>query len=312
MKIQHKRFTTKRPFGVELEVNATITQDKIREIIKHKSTKPVLVTAAWAYSSHNDYWHVKFDRSCGVLGKHKDHGWEIASYIASGFKDILHIAQIADALEAGGATVNDNCGLHIHVGIKDFTPKEAGILLARWLRIESLFCKMLPLHRTSNSYCRLLTRLKRGVYSPLETYDPNVFWLMLRPTDMSVHENRQKKVALNLVNYTRCLSETNNDGRMTVELRMPEGTLDGQDVKNWIRFFLLFVEKCKSSPMPEHVVAVKTIQEFLQFFDLSGEEDFYLLSKGLYETKLWVLKRFMLFGGVKEANEARKLLKMMV
>ena len=171
---------------------------------------------------------------------------------------------------------------------------------------------MLPLHRINNPYCRLLTRVKRSSYSPLDTYAPELFWSMMRPTDFSIHENRQKKVSLNLVNYSRCLSDYMNDGRMTVELRLPEGTLNGKEIKNWLRFFLLFVEKCKTAPMPSQVMPVKTIEEFLQFFDLVGNNEFFLLSKALYETKIWALNRFMFFGGKKEGNEARKLLKMIV
>lgn len=51
----------------------------------------------------NDYWEVKFDRTCGPQGKGFDHGWEVASFIATGTYDIDHIAKASSFLRDFGA-----------------------------------------------------------------------------------------------------------------------------------------------------------------------------------------------------------------
>jgi hypothetical protein len=312
MNIEYKKFFTKRSFGVELEVNATITQSQIRDLIRSKTDRAVVVTDQWANTATNDYWHVKYDRTCGVLGKQHDHGWEVASYIASGHKDLLRIVQVTDALGAGGAKVNENCGLHIHVDLSDFSTSDAGRLLAHWLKIEHMMCHILPVHRATNKYCRLLTRVKKASYSKSITYSADALWAHLRPTNIGYHENSQKKVSLNFVNYVRCLNNYTNDGRKTVELRMPEGTLSGLDVKNWVRLFLLFVENSKIMPMPQFLTPVKSVGEFLTFFGLNGTESFFVLSRALWETKIWVLNRLMVFGNQPYTIEARKMLKTLI
>jgi hypothetical protein len=309
MNVEFKKFSTKRSFGVELEVNATVTLNQIRDLIKGCSSKEICTTPHWANTVNNNYWHVKFDRTCGILGKSQDHGWEVASYIASGYKDLLHIAQVADALQVGGVQVNENCGLHIHVGVPDFSTTEMGVLIAHWLRIEPMMCRILPQHRVKNKYCKLLTKIKRYNFSRTKEYLPDDLWKLFQPEDLGYHENQQKKVSLNLVNYARCSKEYMNDGRKTVELRMPEGTLSGYDIRNWIRLFLLFVENSKTIPMPKTLEPVTTIEEFMQYFSLNGSSSFFLLSKGLRETKVWLLNRMLIHGGQKYSADTRKILR---
>jgi len=312
MKVEYKKFAVTRTFGVELEVNATLQQEVIRDVIQQYSEKPVSVTSCWANSCKNDYWHIKFDRSCGVVGKNTDYGWEVASYIATGVKDIMHIAQIAGHIQNAGAQVNHNCGLHVHVGIPDFETKDAGKLLARWLKLERFVVQMLPKHRRRNQYCRLLTSFKTKLATILNPADPEHIWLRLKPTDVGQHENRQKKVALNMVNYARCLNKYADDGRKTVELRLPEGTLSEHEVKNWVRFFLLFVENSKQGEMPSDLGPIFDMDTFFAYLGLGSKSSFYLLSQGMRETKLWILGRWMEHGAPILASEARKRCKMML
>jgi hypothetical protein len=311
MKVEYKKFAVSRTFGVELEVNATISQYAICDAIQKHSEKPVSVTTGWAYSCNNNYWHVKFDSSCGVVGKGTDYGWEVASYIASGAKDITHVSHVAGHIQKAGAQVNQNCGLHVHVGIPDFDVKDAGKLLARWIKLERFVVQMLPKHRRKNKYCRLLTSFKTKLSTILDPTDPEHIWSRLKPTNMGQHENRQKKVALNMVNYARCLNNYSNDGRKTVELRLPEGTLNEYEVKNWVRFFLLFVENSKLGDMPENLKPIFDMDEFFSYLGLSSKSSFYLLSEGMQETKLWVLGRWLEFGSPIIAQEARKRCEMM-
>ena len=97
--------------------------------------------------------------------------------------------------------------------------------------------------------------------------------------------------------------------RQTIELRMPEGTLNGNEVKNWVRLFLLFVETCKDAQMPSNLKPVDSIEELLYILGMAHPEKFYLLSKGLHETKTWLLKRVKNYGTHKGKREASDKLK---
>ena len=50
-----------------------------------------------------------------------------------------------------------------------------------------------------------------------------------------------------------------------------------------------------TSPMPDNLKPVENIDEFLKYLGLEGSGCFYLLSKGLYETKMWALMRMEKF-----------------
>src|SRR5690349_3109756 len=96
-----------RKFGVELEVNKSVTKKKLGDIIAAQGilcdrSEEVRVTsgvAGWEESRKNDYWHVKYDSTCG---------WEVASFIAHGDADIDYIASTADCLSLWGAKTDEN------------------------------------------------------------------------------------------------------------------------------------------------------------------------------------------------------------
>ena len=249
-----RKFSIKRPFGVELEVSNLgrppgteidfqISFDYVRDIVKTNTPRKVIAMNEWSQSVNNNYWHVKYDATCGELGKGTGHprGWEVASFKASGYDDLLHIANMANILHTMGVRVNDHCGLHVHVDISDFTICQAAVLVARWIKAEYWMKQAVPKNRRRNKYCKFLTSKKK--YDSSYQYTPEEFWYKIRPTNFCPHENAQKKVTLNMVNYAEFKAAgVYSTGRPTVELRLPEGTLNGQDIINWVVLFLYFVE----------------------------------------------------------------------
>ena len=292
-KMKYTAFTSKRFFGIELEVGNEISRKEISSVIKAKSPDREVVVTDWGQTEDsNNYWHVKQDSSCGVNAHKnpdgKDYAWEIASYKASGHENIDHIASVAAELESFGVKVNDNCGFHIHAEAKDFTEEQAAIMLARWIKIEPFMCCLVPLRRIDNKHCKLWYKSKK--FKAAERYDASDFWEKVAPNNYGVHENPQKRVSLNLVNYcTAVHNET--DTRKTFELRLPEGTLDRKSIMNWIKLYIMFLDVSKKSEMPEDITSVTDVNEFMQYLGLETKDDYTLLSKGLYATKLWILNK---------------------
>lgn len=286
--VQYVKFVTKRCFGIELEVNKKVSLDTLVNAVRlADKEKECVGTNHYQQDAGNHYWHCKFDRSCG--NNPMEGGWEVASYKASGADDLVKISEMGTVLQKAGAEVNDNCGYHIHVEIADFKPDQAACLMAYWMKLEHMILEILPKGRRKNPYCKLLSETK--LVGNRYLADAATFWAKVRPTS---YENSERRVALNMCNYA-----LNTHNKRTVELRLPEGTLDPVDIKNWARMFIHFCNYCKKAKWPGNVASVTTLRDALTILGLHNEEPFFILSKGLWETKAWFLNRAIKYSNKK-------------
>src|SRR4051812_41146810 len=100
--VQYVKFSTKRAFGIELEVSKSVTLNKLVDAVRLADPKrEVHGSNSYSQDHGNNFWHVKFDRSCGT--KANEGGWEVASYKASGAKDLVKISDMGDILKKAGA-----------------------------------------------------------------------------------------------------------------------------------------------------------------------------------------------------------------
>jgi hypothetical protein len=308
MKVAYKKFACNRCFGVELEASNTVKQSFIKKVIENSSPIPTKMSSGWQLSKGNKFWHVKKDSTCGVQGKGKDKGWEIASYKGSTVSDIIHMAEIAENLRLAGLEVNNNCGLHVHVEVKDYTTREMGKLIGYWLKIEDILMESVPFRRSLSHYCNPLRANRPRTLTPT----PDQLWSHHCPICLSPFENPERWMTLNLVNYATGLLYKNYS-RTTVEFRFPEGTLVQEDVKNWIRLFVHFVDVVKTLPDPESILTAN-LEEALSILGLHHTEDtFNIFSKGLFETRAWFLRRILRYGWAKlRRNRASEILDLML
>lgn len=307
MNLRFCSFTSKRKFGVELEVNQKLDSYKLADLIR-SPTQDVDVVP-WGYTINNDEWIVKPDSTCSDSGD-KDvdgYGWEAISPASRGVKHLLDIASVTEKLRSGGAVVNPHCGFHCQVEVADFADKDIATLLARWIKMEPVVAGMVPSHRIGikgSKYCKLFSKK----YSfDQKSYEWKDFWGLVRPKRLDA---KAKRTAITVINYCRSNShygEWQDFYRKTVELRLPEGTLNPYDVKNWTRMFVHFVETSRDQPFPENIKSCN-LEEALMLMGLHGSDEFFVLSGGLYETKRWVLNRIVQFGKEKLIKQAKKCL----
>jgi len=289
--VKYVSFRSKRNFGIELEFNQKIAAKELVKIVAAADPdRPVLQSSHYQQDYDNDYWHVKFDRSCGDI--RDQGGWEVASYKASGYEDVDNIVQVCDALKNAGVKTNEECGFHIHAEIADFAHAQASVMAAMWLKMESVVLEMLPKHRRSNKYAKYMSKIFEGDIA--KVYTAAQFWELVRPKRF---DNPNRRVALNLCNYAQWIP-----GRRTVELRLPEGTSESKDVKNWIRFFINFIDTAKNSVFPESLNPVDLVGT-LKISGLHNENPFFLLSKGLRDTKLWAIDRILQYSTKKDLRD---------
>jgi hypothetical protein len=293
-------FTPSRPFGVELEMSPNLPQEEIATVVDSWTDRGVKISG-WRQSDDNTVWHVKTDATCGPGDD--ETGWEIASYKACGFKDMKQIATVADRLNEAGVEVNKNCGLHIHADVSEFLSSDMGLLLAYWIKAEWILSHMVPIHRLVNEYCELYTfkRVQPGDYNPVS------LWAALKPKNLQVHDNADKRMSLNMVNYAQVQAHVGN--RCTVELRLPEGTLDGYHVRNWVLFLLLFIERSLDKRMPS--LRGFRVSDLLRYLGLTHTgRRFHVYSPELHELRIWILRRIIKYSfDPKPRKEAAVLLK---
>lgn len=300
--VAYKEFCQNRRFGVELEISNNLTKQDLGNIvndyentysIKKKIVRVTPGLEGWAQTKNNSYWHVKFDRTCGPIGKDFDSGWEIASYIGCGNADVDHISRLARFLQAAGAETNLNCGLHIHVEVSDFDETKMGILLAKWLKIEKALVSLCHPSRQNNPYCGLLSNKIFGWQKWYNPEKPSTLWFGLSPSNLSVHNNFEKRVALNTVGFAIAMLNPKYH-RNTVELRLPESLLEEKHVKNWIRLIINFVDSCKDvEEPPSDLYSCSNLEEILYYLGLFGGKDFLILSPELLNTKIWFLQKII-------------------
>lgn len=279
MRIEYKEVTQQRKFGVELEVSPDISKSSIGQRLEffeqvYGLKKPVVVTSTkkgWAETKANNYWHVKYDSTCGPQGKGLDFGWEIASYIAKGKEDLLNIGEASEWMHEFLST-NSNCGLHVHVDVSDFNQKEMGLLLTHWMSIEHILISICDPCRDKNHYCRSLWPRMDQLISCnpwLSTNNPLDFWKLMQPEDFNTHNNDEKKYAINTVGFaTGQLVESHS--RKTVELRLPECKLGRDHVLGWTTLFLNFVDNCRSV---EPTYPIRPSYEISEVLKLIGLEE---------------------------------------
>jgi len=213
--------------------------------------------------------------------------------VGKNHQDIAHIGGAAKALKDAGAKVNKNCGLHVHVEIADFDKRNIGVLMACWLKIEKIMRLAISKKRQFD-YCRLIRSVTDWYelehyygkyYTPQELYDVYI------PSCLDDIEEFRFR-AISLVNYYRGIKNKNYK-RKTVEYRLPEGTLEEDDVVNWTRLFVHFTETVKTAQMPSDIEDA-SIQQAMGYLGLYHEDDkFYILSPALNKTRIWFLKRLI-------------------
>lgn len=300
-----KKSDFNRNFGIEFEMEQNLTKEELASIVKsfdgeHSCyIQPTVGTnLGWAESKTNNFWHVKYDSTCGPS---KTPGWEIATYVGKNLDDLELFSRMAVHFKLNKVKTNDCCGLHIHVEAKDFTIEKMGTMLANWFKIEPMLFQMFPDHRRVNKYCKPM-RKSVPILELEQEANPAYLYNKVKPKKTFSHENDDKKVSLNLVGYERIFKDA-DDTRATVEFRVPECILNYRHVKNCTLFILNFVNQ--DHKYPENLNTVADVDEF---FDLLGIGARTILDENLLNLKMWILKRLVRFGTKKiQENASQKL-----
>jgi len=153
-------------------------------------------------------WRVKMDGTHHVSA-------EAVSPILDGLR--LHEARTATrTLRIGGATVNKQCGLHVHLGADEYGIEGIAKLVWNWNLAHATISALVAPSRIGNRFCREV---------PLGELD---FWCE------SVRNGSIRNAGVHGRYYSLNLNAYSTHG--TVEFRLHHGTLNGAKVEAWAKF----------------------------------------------------------------------------
>jgi hypothetical protein len=288
--IQSLTFNSNRRFGVELEVLAFDKKpraegDKLPKgtdyvvlLVKNNVEEPV-EARGYEHTKEGNTWVVKPDSSCGM---------EICTPPLKGWRGIRKVCQVVDAFSKDPKIeVDKRCSVHVHVEVSDLTEAQVANVISYWVKCEPIFMDLVPTIRKRNRYCQLM-----GMTNLFE-HD-----MVYSPRDIINKVGEIKYFSMN--------SRAYKDGeRKTLEVRIIEGDgcKDPYLIKNWLRLILHFVEMVSKLPAPKPYTPgdpfssllwldTKDVMKVLGF---GTDPQQYELSKGLTQTRNWMLARLVKF-----------------
>ena len=178
------------------------------------------------------WWKTVEDGSCSS---------EAVSPILSGEEGLTEVRAVARALSSGGARINHDCGLHVHVDARDLSVKDIKNVVERYHAFESTIDTFMPRSRRgdSNEYCLpMSTTVDNSQYDDITNFnDISSFYF-------------ERQVKVNILSYQR---------HKSIEFRHHSGTLNGDKIVNWIKFCVNFVEQSREENMYTESTVTSTV-----------------------------------------------------
>ncbi|MCC8037326.1 MAG: amidoligase family protein [Bacteroidales bacterium] len=227
------RFT----FGVEIE--CYVAQSAITRECAERN-----VPMAYERYNHTDGRdHYKFVTDASVTGNgdRPQDGIECVTPILEGKAGRDSLKAMCESLNAAGATVNRNCGLHVHIGAADLSDEAYANVFANYMHLETVIDAFMAPSRRDNYYAQSLRGHRRG----------------LDRTTTRDHVYRElegcRYYKVNCVAY---------GAHKTIEFRQHQGSTDFAKIDAWVMFCGKLVEWSKSHRLTADVATIDDI-EFL-------------------------------------------------
>lgn len=204
--------------------------DPTRRIYTKKFNCTRLLGVEWEYSGYKNgkstdipaivAWVVKHDAG------HKPDGSCLAEIVTSpiGGTRVVNQLTTLGKLINSHTTVNNNCGIHVHVDARDINADAMDRLLTLYKKIEPIMYILGGITRANSTYCK-----------------PHM--------DNPSYTDRYR--GMNLTNW-----RARNERKMTVEFRIQQGTTDTEHVVNWAKLCALVVDFAVKADMNK-IVALK-------------------------------------------------------
>ena len=227
-------------FGVEIECD-------VRRANVEANAVPAFNFCYEGYNHRDHRTHYKFVTDASVRG---DSPIECVTPIlddnTDGFKSLETCLRV---LNNAGASVNRSCGLHVHVGVGEYTAQEIIRIYKNYQRLEGLIDSFMAASRRGNG-CQWAATLQGYNFDTCNS---------TRDLETMMNYDRYHKV--NPMAYSR---------HQTVEFRQHQGSVDYKKISMWVRFCCKLVEWSKKHTLES---VVSTIAE-VPFLDAEEKRFF--------------------------------------
>lgn len=226
-------------FGIEIEMTGLTRSAAARIIAGYFGTNATHMGGGYdAYTvrdAENRQWKVVSDSSIRCRGRNnraagRDYSVEFVSPICR-YEDIETIQELVRKLRAGGARVNESCGIHVHVDASAHTPQTLRNIVNIMASKEDLLYKTLQVQVDREHYCQ---KADTGFLEELNHKRPRTMeeveqlWYNGRG-GRYIHYDDSRYHALNLHSVF---------SKGTIEFRMFNSTLHAGEVKSYIQLCL--------------------------------------------------------------------------
>ena len=273
--------------GVEIEMTGLTRKAAAETVAKHFGTTAVYVGGNYkAYEvKDNDgrTWKLMYDSSIEAQVNRRNINASVANHEYKvelvtpilKYSDIETLQEIIREIRKAGALVNTSCGMHIHVGGKDFTPQTVRNLVNNLASKEDLLIHALKVHGNRlGEYCKRtnLRFLKELNAKKPETMAQLAAIWYNEPERIATREHGHYDYS----RYTICnLHALFTKG--TVEFRIFNSTLHAGEVKAAIQFCLALTHQALTTKKAIYRPTVSdnekyTFRCWLLRLNLVGEE----------------------------------------
>jgi hypothetical protein len=140
----------------------------------------------------------------------------------SGYEAIRNVCRIANA---NGASVNQTCGLHVHIGVRHLRFEQLRSICSNWYKAQNVIDMLIASSRRGNPY--YAHRNTNANYHSAVTIDTTTTATELQRAFCNTRYSK-----LNVECYTR---------QGTFEWRGHQGTTDARKINTWVTFLQRFV-----------------------------------------------------------------------
>lgn len=235
-----------RKFGVEIELIANITPDRIRWAV-NKAGEPLSTQRLGFWRSvNNESWELKTDSSVR-RGRHGK-GLELVTPVLCGEDGIHRMCSVLSVLdgyvrEKGIQVFDPSTGLHVHIGCRSTRDVEIARLVWLWGMFQDLMYSVVHPSRANSFHCGKIGLWEKAEVEKLKHYVG--LNLVNDPRESAAMGRRMVCRGYNPFADRRSgLNITSMVSKRTVEFRIHHSTVDPQAVSHWVRLCAAFVDRC--------------------------------------------------------------------
>lgn len=211
------------PRMVHRDAQATVVSEEFEECKSYRCYG-IEIEVQYGYeasAANNTVFGSKVD------GSLYNQGVEFDSPILQGDAGLEELANILQICNDNGAEIDHKCGLHVHIDLRDLNKQELVRLFYILRKVESVTRLLVTEERNENQFCS-------ASLTQISTNDRNGF-----DERVIAHcESMQRYSAYNFLSYY---------DHETVEVRLHHGTINYEEIRNWVLLHLAIVDYAKNN-----------------------------------------------------------------